>query len=86
MFSSTTCVGFELLKAVVLCPSEASVDFQRTARRYIPEDGTLQNYLRLCTRPQELSSDHFTVTHLVIPPLLCYQLLLMKDLPLLWQV
>jgi hypothetical protein len=25
--------------------SETSVDFQRTTRRYIPEDGTLRNHL-----------------------------------------
>jgi hypothetical protein len=25
-----------------ICSSETSVDFQRTTRRYIPEDGTLQ--------------------------------------------
>jgi hypothetical protein len=27
-----------------ICSSETSVDSQRTTRRYIPEDGTLQNY------------------------------------------
>jgi hypothetical protein len=27
-----------------ICRSETSVDSQRTARLYIPEDGTLQNY------------------------------------------
>jgi hypothetical protein len=26
------------------CSSEVSVDFQRTTRRYIPEDRTLYNY------------------------------------------
>jgi hypothetical protein len=26
-------------------PSETSVDFQRTARRYIPEDSTLQCFV-----------------------------------------
>jgi hypothetical protein len=27
-----------------ICSSETSVDFQRTTRRYIPEDSTLHNY------------------------------------------
>jgi hypothetical protein len=27
-----------------ICSSETSVDFQRTTRRYIPEDGTLHNH------------------------------------------
>jgi hypothetical protein len=26
------------------CSVETSLDFQRTARRYVPEDGTLPNY------------------------------------------
>jgi hypothetical protein len=27
------------------CSSEMFVDFQRTTRRYVPEDSTLENYL-----------------------------------------
>jgi hypothetical protein len=27
-----------------ICSSETSVDFQRTTRRYIPEDSTLHNH------------------------------------------
>jgi hypothetical protein len=27
-----------------ICSAETSVDFQRTTRRYIPEDGTLPNH------------------------------------------
>jgi hypothetical protein len=30
------------------CSSETSVDFQRTTRRYIPEDRTLLNFVRFC--------------------------------------
>jgi hypothetical protein len=32
------------MKMEAVCSSETSVDSQRTTRRYIPEDGTLQNY------------------------------------------
>jgi hypothetical protein len=35
---------FSTLKMEVICSSETSVDFQRTTRRYIPEDSTLHNY------------------------------------------
>jgi hypothetical protein len=31
------------------CSSKKSVDFQRTGRRYIPEDSTLQNTLFVAT-------------------------------------
>jgi hypothetical protein len=34
---------FSTLKMEDICYSEASVDTQRTTRRYIPEDGTLHN-------------------------------------------
>jgi hypothetical protein len=34
---------FSALKMKAICSSEKSVDFQRTTRPYIPEDGTLQN-------------------------------------------
>jgi hypothetical protein len=33
------------LKMEVTCSSETSVDFQRTTRRYIPEERTLHNQL-----------------------------------------
>jgi hypothetical protein len=33
---------FSTLKMEAICSSETSVDFQRTTRRYIPEDSTLQ--------------------------------------------
>jgi hypothetical protein len=35
---------FSTLKVEVICSSEMSVDTQQTARRYIPEDGTLYNH------------------------------------------
>jgi hypothetical protein len=35
---------FSTLKMEAIWSSETSVDFQRTARCYIPEDGTLQNH------------------------------------------
>jgi hypothetical protein len=28
----------------VICSSETSIDFQRTTRRYIPQDSILQNF------------------------------------------
>jgi hypothetical protein len=34
---------FSTLKMEAICSSETSVDSQRTTRRYIPEDSTLQN-------------------------------------------
>jgi hypothetical protein len=36
---------FSTLKMEATCASETSVDFQRTTRRYIPEDSTLQVWL-----------------------------------------
>jgi hypothetical protein len=35
---------FPTLKMEAKCFSETPVDFQPTARRYIPEDGILHNY------------------------------------------
>jgi hypothetical protein len=35
---------FSTLRMESICYSETSVDFQRTTRRYIPEDSTLHNY------------------------------------------
>jgi hypothetical protein len=32
------------LKMDAICSSETSVDFQRTARRYIPDDSTFQDH------------------------------------------
>jgi hypothetical protein len=42
------------LKMEAICSSEKSVDFQRTTRRYIPEDGTL---LLFCLLSHYLTSD-----------------------------
>jgi hypothetical protein len=40
-----SCLGYFLtLKIEATCSYETSVDFQRTTRRYIPEDGTLHNH------------------------------------------
>jgi hypothetical protein len=36
---------FSTLRMEATCSSETSVDFQRTTRRYIPEDRTLHNHL-----------------------------------------
>jgi hypothetical protein len=37
------CLAYlSILKIEAACSSETSVGFQRTARRYIPEQGTLQ--------------------------------------------
>jgi hypothetical protein len=35
---------FPALKMEAICSAETSIDFQQTAWRYIPEDGTLQIY------------------------------------------
>jgi hypothetical protein len=35
---------FSTPKMEAICPSETLVDFRRTTRRYIPEDGTLHNH------------------------------------------
>jgi hypothetical protein len=37
---------FSILKMEAICSSETSVDTQRATRRYIPEDGSLQVYVR----------------------------------------
>jgi hypothetical protein len=36
-----------------MCPSETSVDFQRTTRRYIPEDSTLHQWFSTFIRPRD---------------------------------
>jgi hypothetical protein len=39
-----SCLAYSsTLKMEATCSSETSIDFRRTTRRYIPEDGTLQN-------------------------------------------
>jgi hypothetical protein len=38
-----SCSAYSTLKMEATCCSETSVDFQRTTRRYIPEDSTLQD-------------------------------------------
>jgi hypothetical protein len=45
------------------CSSETSVDFQRTTRRYVPEDMILQSIGALCTlqHKSHLSSLGFTL-------------------------
>jgi hypothetical protein len=39
-------VYFSTLKMVATCSSETSAEFERTTRRYIPEDNTLHNHCR----------------------------------------
>jgi hypothetical protein len=47
-FTLVTCLAyFLILKMEVICSSKTSIDTQRTTRRYIPEDGTLQNIIYL---------------------------------------
>jgi hypothetical protein len=44
-FTLVSCLAyFSTLKMEATCSSATSVDFQRTARRYIPEDRTLSNH------------------------------------------
>jgi hypothetical protein len=38
---------FSTMKMEAICSSETSIDTQWTTRRYIPEDGTLQNVIKL---------------------------------------
>jgi hypothetical protein len=43
-FTLVSCSAYSsTLKMEAMCSSETSVDFQRTTRRYIPEDSTLHN-------------------------------------------
>jgi hypothetical protein len=39
-FTLVSCSAYSTLKMEAICSSETSVDFQRTKRRYIPEDST----------------------------------------------
>jgi hypothetical protein len=42
-FTLVSCSAYaSTLNMEAICSSETSVDFQRTTRRYIPEDSTLQ--------------------------------------------
>jgi hypothetical protein len=44
-FYAGSCLAYSsTLKMVAICSSETSVDFQRSTRRYIPEDSTLHNH------------------------------------------
>jgi hypothetical protein len=44
-FTLVSCSAYSsTLKMEAVYYSETSVDFQRTTRRYIPEDGTLHNH------------------------------------------
>jgi hypothetical protein len=42
-----SCSSYSTLKMEAICTSKTSVNFQRTTRRYIPEDSTLQIHLCL---------------------------------------
>jgi hypothetical protein len=44
MKQSSSLAYTSALKIQAICSSETSVDFHRTSRRYIPEDGTLHNH------------------------------------------
>jgi hypothetical protein len=41
-FALVSCSAYSTVKMEAICCSETSVDFQRTTRRYIPEDTALQ--------------------------------------------
>jgi hypothetical protein len=57
-FTLVSCSAyFSTLKMEALCSPETSVDFQRTTRRYIPEDSTLHNH-----RCENLTSMEETVS------------------------
>jgi hypothetical protein len=45
IFALVSCPAYSsALKVEAMCSSETSVDFQRTARHYIPEDSALHNH------------------------------------------
>jgi hypothetical protein len=51
---------FYTLKMETICSSETSVDFERTTRRYIPDDSTLHNH-----RCENLKSYKFILSFLL---------------------
>jgi hypothetical protein len=58
---------FSTLKMEAICSSETPVDFQRTTRRYIPEDGTLQSKFCVQTKIKATKARHRSV-----PPGRCW--------------
>jgi hypothetical protein len=42
-FTQVSCSAYSSLRMKTICSFETSVDFQRTTRRYTPEDSTLHN-------------------------------------------
>jgi hypothetical protein len=59
--------GKELaLKMEVICSSETSVEFQRTTRRYIPEESTRHNHRceNLKSNQKDVDSKHDLLFHL----------------------
>jgi hypothetical protein len=43
-FTLISCSTYSTLKMEAVCSSETSVDFQRSTRRYVPEDSNLQTF------------------------------------------
>jgi hypothetical protein len=52
-FTLISCSPYPTLKMEAICSAEASIDFQRTIRRYIPEDITLHNQRRQNLKPNK---------------------------------
>jgi hypothetical protein len=75
-----SCLAYSTLKMEAICSSETSIDFQRTTRRYIPEDRTTTTCLPNCVSTESgciaplfirLSRGHYiaTVVHAPISSL-----------------
>jgi hypothetical protein len=44
VFTQVSCSAYSIMKLEAIYSSETSIDFERTTRRYIPEDMTLHNH------------------------------------------
>jgi hypothetical protein len=49
-FALLSCLAYSILKMVMICSSETSVNFQRTTRRYIPEDRNFHYFVCYSSR------------------------------------
>jgi hypothetical protein len=52
IFMLVSCLAYSSTLKIETCSSETSVYFQRTARRYIPSDGTLKKKKKLIPLPE----------------------------------
>jgi hypothetical protein len=67
-FTLVSCSAYSsILKMEAISSTEMSVDFQRTARRYIPEDSTLRNKRCENLKPYRILPDTLFATNIVVP-------------------